>query len=308
MARNRRKQGFNSNGFIGVTQENNWSTHYYQYLSSLTYQLFEWEGLPESVDPRYLEMSLHSYGYVGFYNDPKIGFIAVQGAVSGKIDHYLLPTHFHANTPTYQNTFKLYNYRDMKPEGKELLKTGVVIWNNDFHFSSLPSIQLFSENLAEIKEIINVNLNAQKTPVLLLANDMNRLSIVNAYKQFNGNEPVIIANESINTDSFQVLKTDAPYVVDKINIYRNAIWNEFMTFLGIKNTNLEKKERMITDEANSNNEQIEASGNIFLKSRQEACDKINELYGTNISVKMRTDIVDEIASNLTDVDEGEEDE
>jgi hypothetical protein len=308
MARNRRKQGFNSNGFIGVTQENNWSTHYYQYLSSLAYQLFEWEGLPESIDPRYLEMSLHSYGYVGFYNDPKIGFIAVQGAVSGKIDHYLLPTHFHANTPTYQNTFKLYNYRDMKPEGKELLKTGVVIWNNDFHFSSLPSIQLFSENLAEIKEIINVNLNAQKTPVLLLANDMNRLSIVNAYKQFNGNEPVIIANESINTDSFQVLKTDAPYVVDKINIYRNAIWNEFMTFLGIKNTNLEKKERMITDEANSNNEQIEASGNIFLKSRQEACDKINELYGTNISVKMRTDIVDEIASNLTDVDEGEEDE
>jgi hypothetical protein len=308
MARNRRKQGFNSNGFIGVTQENNWSTHYYQYLSSLAYQLFEWEGLPESVDPRYLEMSLHSYGYVGFYNDPKIGFIAVQGAVSGKIDHYLLPTHFHANTPTYQNTFKLYNYRDMKPEGKELLKTGVVIWNNDFHFSSLPSIQLFSENLAEIKEVINVNLNAQKTPVLLLANDMNRLSIVNAYKQFNGNEPVIIANESINTDSFQVLKTDAPYVVDKINIYRNAIWNEFMTFLGIKNTNLEKKERMITDEANSNNEQIEASGNIFLKSRQEACDKINELYGTNISVKMRTDIVDEIASNLTDVDEGEEDE
>jgi hypothetical protein len=308
MARNRRKQGFNSNGFVGVTQENNWSTHYYQYLSSLAYQLFEWEGLPESIDPRYLEMSLHSYGYVGFYNDPKIGFIAVQGAVSGKIDHYLLPTHFHANTPTYQNTFKLYNYRDMKPEGKELLKTGVVIWNNDFHFSSLPSIQLFSENLAEIKEIINVNLNAQKTPVLLLANDMNRLSIVNAYKQFNGNEPVIIANESINTDSFQVLKTDAPYVVDKINIYRNAIWNEFMTFLGIKNTNLEKKERMITDEANSNNEQIEASGNIFLKSRQEACDKINELYGTNISVKMRTDIVDEIASNLTDVDEGEEDE
>jgi hypothetical protein len=302
-----RKQRKNFNPLLVLQEQNNWGTHYYQYLTSLAYQLFEWEGLPDSIDPRYLEMSLHTYGFVGFYNDPRIGFVATQGAVSGTVDHYYLPTQFHANSPTYQKTFNLFNYKDMKPSENKIKNYGVVIWNNDYHFSSLPSIQLFADNLAEIKEIINVNLNAQKTPVLLLANDMNRLSIQNAYKQFTGNEPVILANESINTDSFQVLKTDAPFVVDKINVYRNAVWNEFMTYLGIKNANLEKKERMITDEANSNNEQIEASGNIFLKSRQEACEKINELYGLNLTVKMRTEIVEEIQSNI-EKNDGEDNE
>jgi len=277
-------------------QGNRYYYHYARYLSSLAFQLFEWEGLPKSVDPRYLEMMLHTHGYVGFYNEPTIGYIAVQGAVSG-VNHYLLPTKFRTATPQLENRdFEVYNNGTKKNEDAK--GQGVVIYNNDMHLPSMNSIMMFAQDLAELKEIIRINQNAQKTPVMIVAEDTNQFSLKQVYNQYEGNAPVIVVNKNFDPEAIKVFKTDAPFVVDKLNLQKNAVWLEAMTYFGIKNANMDKKERMVSDEVESNNEQIEASGNIMLKSREEACERINELFGLNISVKVRHEIEEEFYNQL----------
>lgn len=292
-----------------------WYNHYYKYLMGLTYQLFEWENLPGNIDPRYLEMMIHDFGFVGFYKDPKHGFIVSQGSMGGQINHYLNPTTFKATSPQYTGSFFIHYYNDLtriQPEEPiQREDMGVVIFNNDLRLASQPSIKMFAQDLADLKQVIYVNQNAQKTPVILLTNDRTLLTMKNLANQIEGNSPFVLADEKldINEQNVRALDTKAPYVVDKLNQQKNAVWNELMTYLGIKNTNMEKKERMITDEATSNNEQIQASANIMLKARQESVERIKDLYPelSDLNVKLRAETIEQFEQMRTLETGGERD-
>lgn len=281
---------------------NRWFNHYDRYLHSLVFQLFEWKGLPDSIDPRFLEITLHRFGFCGFYKDKNLGFVALQGALSGRLDHYWNPVTFRGVAPQYSHMFDVFNYKDMersiKVDGQEMaFDYGVIVWNNDLRIPTTPSLRLFAEDLADIKKTKIINQKAQKTPVSMNANDNNIHSIKKAYNEYEGGAPVMINHESLGGNPVDVLNTQAPYLLDKLAVERQDVWNEIMTYLGIKNANTDKRERLITSEVEANDSQIENSVNIFLKARQESAKLINELYDLEVSVELRTHVVEEMMQN-----------
>ena len=157
-------------------------------------------------------------------------------------------------------------------------------------------MELFALRLYEAERTADINIKAQKTPVLLLMDEKQRLTMENLYSQYEGNRPIIFGDKnSLGENVIKAINTQAPFIADKIINYKKEIWNEALTFLGINNIMVDKKERLITDEANSNNELINLNLQSYLAPRQEACRQFNEKFGftgTNkeISVRVRSDL------------------
>lgn len=251
-------------------------TDYFYRLMLITRSIFKWSNLPNGIDEKWIERYLFGEGRCLFFKDPKLGFMIAKCVDSGDLNVYDEPTLLMPYGTNY-NGKSLENNIDC-----------VVIRNNDLMLSTSPTIQLYAWRLAEITRTIDINVHAQQTPFAIACSEKQKLSVKRAYQQATGHEPVIYGDKQTEIlDTIKVLKTDAPIVFDKLQIQKHAVWNECMTFLGINNANMDKRERLVDDEVQANNEQVEACGNLMLKARERACDQINEIFGLNISVELR---------------------
>lgn len=253
---------------------------YRQYLNRLTelaISMFEWKNLPDTVDARYLELHLFETGCMVYFKDDVIGDLCLDCIVNGRLDVYGNPLLRRAYSG-YNNYQKLLTYKD-----------SVIIWNNYLHGNSILDVEMFARRLYNIDRIIDVNANAQKTPVLLQGTEKQRLTLLNLYKEYDGNAPFIFGDKNLDINSLKAFSTNAPYVCDKLYQLKTQIWNEALTYLGISNINIQKKERLITDEVIRNQGGTIASRYSRLESRRQAVEKINDMFGTNIEVNYRED-------------------
>ena len=185
------------------------------------------------------------------------------------------------------------NYLYTDPSDNDQLDNNVncvIIRNNADSIPTYPMIQLYSADLTNIKRTIDTNIEAQKMPVIVTCSDKQKLSLKQAIKQKQDNEPVIYADKGLETKEIGTLKTDAPIVFDKLQIQKTNILNECLTFLGINNANTDKRERLVTNEVEANNEMIRINADVMLEVRKQACREINKMFGLNISVEKRTDL------------------
>ena len=253
-------------------------THYYNRLAELAVSMFEWSGLPDSIDPRFLELTLFSDGMAVFFKDDVMDkYLALQTMIGGNLDVYRIPK---IRTAYAANGYNM----------KLNESNSVIIFNNMLHTNCLSDIELFAYKLYECDRTMVVNIKAQKTPVMITCDENQRLTMKNLYAQYDGNEPFIFGGKDIDMKKVQAIITGAPYVADKVYETKSQIWNEAMTYLGISNVSMIKKERMVADEVNKNMGSTVASRYTRLEMRKQACKQINKMFGLNIDVEYRADV------------------
>lgn len=252
---------------------------YYMHLAELAMSMFEWKNLPDTVDARFLELTLFEDGQIVFFKDEELGYLCLQCAVNGGFNVYRIPTN--------RRAYAVNGYQKNLTENDS-----VIIYNNFLHTNSMLDVRNFAERLYNIDRAIDVNINAQKTPILIKCDEQQRLTMLNTYQQYDGNQPVIFGDKALNTNAFQVLNTGAPLVADKLYTLKTQLWNECLTYLGISNINVQKKERLITDEVTRNQGGTIASRYARLEARRYACDQINRMFGLNVSCDYREDYRD----------------
>lgn len=276
------------------------SATYHDYLErmkKIALSMFDWINLPSSMNARYLEMTLYYKGQAALLWDEDYNFINTQAADSGYLNIYGLPTKINCYSFSYNKMRELYVPNSNLPPEEEC----ILVMNNYQRVPTCSTIELYAQRLAEAARVCDINIAAQKTPILVLADKNQELTLRNVYAQYEGNSPVIYGDRNLlDVDALKVLKTDAPFIANDVRVYMRDIWNDFLTFLGISNLD-EKRERLITSEADSNNELVNMNMQSYLIPRKEACKQFNEKFGLTgsraIDVKLRSDLYNIIKEN-----------
>lgn len=248
---------------------------YYNRLVGIALSMFEWHNLPDTIDERFLEMALFGDGKALFFKDEIMGYLCLQFFGTAPLNVYRIPMkRFAFSANGYQNELDDTN--------------SVIIWNNQTHTNSYTDVATASERLYEIQRTIDTNIKAQKTPIMITAkNETQRLSMKNAYMQYDGNQPFIFADKDLDPNNIKALTTQAPYVADVLFNAKKEIWNEALSALGVPVTDRVKRERLLAAEIAGDKASSVAQQFIRLEPRKKACEQINKMFGLDVEVTYR---------------------
>lgn len=245
----------------------------YDKFRLISMNAFEWKGLPEGIEERHIEKTLFEKGFACFFRDPDMDYMCLPARQSGQVNVYGDPLGYVAYGMNYQKTF---------PADR-----CVIIENNKLRLPTDDFVMFYVNKLAEIERTMDVNVKACKTPIVFACDDKDVLTFKRIFQQVDGNVPALFADRNLNIDGIQVFDTKAKFLGIELRDLEHSIEGDLLTFLGQNNVSVEKKERLITDEANANNQLIESFFDLQLEARQRACDQLSELFGLSVTVQPR---------------------
>lgn len=170
--------------------------NYLERFQKVALSIFEWVNLPKSMNAQWLEKCLYYNGQASLLKDKNYGFINTKCCTNGKLNIYGLPTSLNCYSFEYQTTRKLYTglREGLTDAQKEYMENNecILVQNNWNREPTCGTMELFALRLYEVERTCDVNVKAQKTPVLLLIDEKQRQTMNNLYSQYDGNQPFIL--------------------------------------------------------------------------------------------------------------------
>lgn len=261
---------------------------YINYYSNLGMNRFRWYNLPQGMESRHIEKALFNKGQAIFFRNKEIekgyDLLCLPCQPSNNLNVYGDPTEYNAIGV---------NQSFMCISADECVR----IIDNDMLMPPLQHVSYYAYLMANTEMAINMNLDQQKFPLVIGATKKNELSLRNIYQKYTNFDPLLLVDEQLSNkltgdgEGFKAINTSVPYVIDKLGDFKKTCEYELLTFLGINNSNTDKKERLLKDEVNANNDFINMSIDLAYKNRLLACEKINEMFGLNVRVELVSDIL-----------------
>ena len=259
---------------------------------------FSWEGLPDSIDPRFVEWCLLYYGNCCLFDMSADGSgqIAAQPCTwAGPGNLYLNPTEV-LITPITGELASLgapwtrHASWWGDPSGEVRKPDCVVIFDSLTRYPVIQSLTYYARSCADLDRTLDVHLSQLVMPWIGTCDERQRSAIVNYYKQITGHEPcVVVADRSTITEDLRVLDTRVDYIGSDLLDAQARRADQAFTRLGVQNGFTNKKERLIRDEQASNDEQIMLLRKSRMDARQRAADQAREVLGLNLKVRWSVD-------------------
>lgn len=247
---------------------------YIDKILNLSLSRFKWMNLPTAIDPAFIERNLLTHGKLCFFYDDVLE------------QYLMLPFSNESTINEYGNPINIIAIG--LNEYKKQLKQNefCIVWDNILRYNPLQFINYYSKRLAEIDFTTAINLNAQKTPIIYTAPENMKLTTKNLSMQYSTYQNEIFCYDNVrNSTDISVLKTDSPYLIDKLRAEKKEVYAELYEHLGIS-ANVQKNERMIVDEMKNELSVVERNIKSELLARQQGCEQINNRFNLNIGVDL----------------------
>ena len=260
----------------GYYQQRRYFQVWYRALKTIAMSSIKWNNVPAGVDVRAIEYILLHFGCGGMFEESG-GLLFAQATFADMVNLYYNPNEVMLCAPSGQ-----YWYRHAQPWGDAL---GIVhdpdcavCWDNMLREPILLTIRTYAERLARYDYVMDMNIDAQLTPWVIAAPPEKGKQRSKLRGKLQRQDQYWEVTDTGKDELPFVMQTGAEYVADKIQANKMMLVNEVLTFLGVDNTNVDKKERVQTAEVLSNNEMIMSMRESRIKAREQFCDTANMLF------------------------------